>query len=136
MRLKPRVLGGAEDPDGDPLVARLGRLPAHGAAEVRADGALVYEPDPDFAGVEHFTYIVSDGLGGEAEASIELTVPGRRGCGLVSDAECTQGDVFLVVRRDDGTPASVHCFVTAAGEPDCDTDESGALRLGDPACGF
>jgi hypothetical protein len=136
LRLAPGVLDGAKDPDGDPFVARLGRPPTRGVAEIRSDGALVYEPDPGFAGVERFTYVVSDGLGGETEAPIELTVPGPGDCGLVSDAECLQGEVFLVVHLDDGTLASIHCYVDAAGEPLCDLDESGALRLGAPTCGF
>jgi hypothetical protein len=137
LTLPPGLLKGASDPDNDPLVALPGRPPAHGVAEIREDGVLRYEPDPDFVGVERFSFIVSDGLGGELEVPITLIVPGPDGCGVVlSDERCERGDVFLVVRLEDGALASVHCVVDAAGEPDCDLDARGELRLGAPVCGF
>lgn len=136
LRLAPGVLKDATDPDGDPLTARVGRPPVQGTVTIQPDGLIRYTPDPDFSGVERFSYIASDGFGGETEAPIELTVPGPDGCGLVTDARCLEGDFFLVVHLDDGTLASIHCYVTAEGLPGCDRDERGELRLGPPACGY
>lgn len=136
LRLAPGVLKDATDPDGDTPTARLGRPPVHGTVIIQPDGLIRYTPDPSFSGVDRFSYIASDGFGGETEAPIELTVPGPDGCGLVSDARCLEGDFFLVVHLDDGTLASIHCYVTADGLPSCDRDERGELRLGPPACGF
>jgi len=49
--------------------------PRHGSVKVNADGTFAYTPDPDFSGIDTFTYVVSDGRGGSAiaTATVEVT---------------------------------------------------------------
>jgi uncharacterized repeat protein (TIGR03806 family) len=61
------------DADGDALDYRISRMPVHGTlAGFGKD--LVYLPHPDFAGVDGFTFIVSDGASVSKAGSIQLTV--------------------------------------------------------------
>ncbi|MBI2977748.1 MAG: tandem-95 repeat protein, partial [Rhodospirillales bacterium] len=48
--------------------------PKHGSVKVNADGTFAYTPDPDFSGIDTFTYTVSDGLGGTAMATATVEV--------------------------------------------------------------
>jgi uncharacterized repeat protein (TIGR03806 family) len=63
----------ATDADGDALDYRISRMPVHGTLEgVGKD--LVYRPRPDFAGVDGFTFVVSDGANVSEAGSVQLTV--------------------------------------------------------------
>ncbi|HEY4098055.1 MAG TPA: Ig-like domain-containing protein, partial [Baekduia sp.] len=63
----------AADPDGDPLTFAVTGAPAHGT--VTGDGPRVtYTPAADFNGTDEVTYTVSDGRGGSASATVDLTV--------------------------------------------------------------
>ncbi|MBC7986536.1 MAG: tandem-95 repeat protein [Sphingomonadaceae bacterium] len=62
------------DPDGDPLtIAALGAA-AHGAVSIDETGAILYTPDADYAGSDSFSYTLSDGRGGEASATVFVTI--------------------------------------------------------------
>jgi uncharacterized repeat protein (TIGR03806 family) len=61
------------DADGDALDFRISRMPAHGTLEGFGKD-LVYRPHPDFAGVDGFTFIVTDGANVSKAASVQLTV--------------------------------------------------------------
>lgn len=67
------VLANDADVDGDPLgISALGPA-AHGS--LSHDGIRVsYIPRAGFSGKDHFTYTISDGRGGFATASVEVTV--------------------------------------------------------------
>ena len=41
---------------------------------INADGTVTYTPDPDFHGIDSFTYTVSDGNGGTDTATVTVTV--------------------------------------------------------------
>nr|MDP0502520.1 Ig-like domain-containing protein [Verrucomicrobiota bacterium JB025] len=58
------------DPDGDPLIYAVTVMPTNGLVS-GTPPKLTYQPDPDFSGVEQFTYSVSDG---EFETSASVTV--------------------------------------------------------------
>jgi len=60
----PGVLANDSDPDGDPLTAALESSPSNGTATLNGNGSFTYTPEPDFFGVDTFTYQVSDGFGG------------------------------------------------------------------------
>jgi uncharacterized repeat protein (TIGR03806 family) len=61
------------DADGDALDFRISRMPAHGTLEgVGKD--LMYRPRPDFAGVDGFTFIVSDGVNVSDAGSVQVKV--------------------------------------------------------------
>ncbi len=128
--LKPGVLENDRDPEGDTLTVSRYTQGAYGRAVVDRDGAVVYVPDdPDFV-EDHFTYTVADGLGREATALVTVTGPGN--CDL---AACLRGDYFVAVRTTSGALRSIHCWVAANGQSDCDRDpETRVLLLGDPVC--
>jgi len=48
--------------------------PKHGTVKVNADGTFAYTPNPDFSGIDTFTYMVSDGRGGTAVATATVEV--------------------------------------------------------------
>jgi len=69
------VLANDSDPDGDPLIIASFSQPDRGS--VTRDGdALVFTPATDATGVETFAYVIDDGRGGTAEATVEVTVSG------------------------------------------------------------
>ncbi len=67
------VLANDSDPDGDLLLLTGISDPLHGAAAI-ANRAISYTPDAGFVGVDTFTYAISDGRGGNDEASVTVNV--------------------------------------------------------------
>jgi uncharacterized repeat protein (TIGR03806 family) len=61
------------DSDGDALDYRISRMPVHGTLEGFGKD-LTYRPNPDFTGVDGFTFVVSDGARVSAAGSVQLTV--------------------------------------------------------------
>jgi len=67
------VLTNDVDIDGNALTITSVSDPAHGFATT--DGAFVfYSPDPDYIGMDSFTYTISDGTGGTDIATVSVTV--------------------------------------------------------------
>ncbi len=83
------VLTNDNDPDGDTLTV-ISADSANGTIVIEADGTLTYQPDPNFNGVDTIVYTISDGNGGTATATVEVTVS------AVNDAPETVGlpDLF------------------------------------------
>jgi hypothetical protein len=72
----PGVLGN-DRVNGSPSTALQATLvtgPAHGQAELRADGSLLYTPEPGYFGPDAFTYRASLAGSGSADASVALEV--------------------------------------------------------------
>ena len=67
------VLANDTDVDGDALSLATVANPAHGTAAINA-GKIVYTPALNYNGTDSFTYTVSDGNGGTAEATVNITV--------------------------------------------------------------
>ncbi len=63
------------DPNGDTLLVSVDSQPANGTAIVE-NGKIVYTPKAGFSGSDTFTYIVSDGKGGTATATVTVNVGG------------------------------------------------------------
>ncbi len=59
------------------LTVRSNTQPAHGTVSVQSNGAFVYTPDLDFAGVDTFTYVTQDNSGSSAGATVRITVNNR-----------------------------------------------------------
>ncbi|HEX4986744.1 MAG TPA: cadherin-like domain-containing protein [Burkholderiales bacterium] len=63
------------DPDGDPIVVSWFSQGANGSVAIDLEtGDLKYAPKRDFAGVDSFSYQVSDGQGGLASATVSVAV--------------------------------------------------------------
>ena len=68
------VLGNDTDPDGDTLTTTaITVAPTHGSAVVQSNGSITYTPAAGWAGVDTYTYRVSDGRGLTATATVQIT---------------------------------------------------------------
>ncbi|MFQ5636670.1 MAG: Ig-like domain-containing protein, partial [bacterium] len=70
----PGVLQNDSDADGDNLAAAILNNPLNGSLNLNADGSFSYTPDPNFIGIDTFTYAVSDGNNGSASAPVSIHV--------------------------------------------------------------
>jgi hypothetical protein len=68
------ALASASDTDGDTLTLSAVSEPNNGGRASLQDGQVSYAPAAGFSGTESFTYTVNDGEGGEATASVVVTV--------------------------------------------------------------
>ncbi|MDX1997980.1 MAG: tandem-95 repeat protein [Thermoanaerobaculia bacterium] len=72
------------DPDGDPLAITALGAASNGTATLLSPDSFSYAPALNFAGVDSFSYTVSDGQGGSAVGTVTITVqrPARIGTNL------------------------------------------------------
>ena len=101
------VLGNDRDPDGDTLTVVEVSAPAHGTARLTNAGTVEYTPEPDFHGIDRFTYVVDDGTGETARATVEVTVqPVNDPPQALDDVAETPEDtpVTIAVRANDSDP--------------------------------
>lgn len=68
------VLANDNDPDGDAISAQLVGLPANGTVVLQSDGSFTYTPDPDFNGLDHFTYQAVDGPDSSGVVTVHIDV--------------------------------------------------------------
>ena len=66
------ALANDTDQEGAKLAVDSVARPANGTVRVRKDESIAYAPNPDFAGVDTFDYVVSDGQGGTATATVTV----------------------------------------------------------------
>lgn len=104
------VLANDFDPDEDEIAVSGFTQPAQGTVAWGTDGGLVYTPTRDFAGVDTFTYVVSDGVL-TATTTVELTV------NPVNDPPLAQSDVVTV------TSSSPITLSVLSNDWDVDGDE-------------
>jgi hypothetical protein len=81
------VLWNDTDADGDPLMISAVTAPSSGQATVNLDETIHYVPTPGFTGTDTFQYTVSDGQGGEATATVTVTVNSAPGVSTVHVAD-------------------------------------------------
>ncbi|PYR69576.1 MAG: hypothetical protein DMF88_05630, partial [Acidobacteria bacterium] len=67
------VLTNDSDADGDTLTVSAVSTPAHGNASVNANGTVAYTPAPNYNGADSFTYTISDGHGGTATGTVNIS---------------------------------------------------------------
>jgi outer membrane protein OmpA-like peptidoglycan-associated protein len=67
------VLGNDSDPDGDTITVTAVGSPTHGSA-ISSAGGVDYTPAAGYLGEDSFTYTISDGHGGNATATVHVTV--------------------------------------------------------------
>src|SRR5205085_2085364 len=82
------VLTNDSDPEGDTLTVSGVSTPAHGSATANADGTITYTPALNYNGADSFTYTISDGHGGTATGTVDVTIT------AVNDAPVAVNDAF------------------------------------------
>ncbi|MEL6105422.1 MAG: tandem-95 repeat protein [Planctomycetota bacterium] len=65
------------DVENDALTVRIETQPSQGSLIRNFDGSLTYDPAPDFAGTDVFTYSISDGRGRSEGAFVTIDVAAR-----------------------------------------------------------
>ncbi|MDX1449965.1 MAG: Ig-like domain-containing protein, partial [Acidimicrobiia bacterium] len=68
------VLANDTDPDDDGLTITNLTQPANGTASIQPDATITYTPDPDFNGIDTFTYTANDGTTDSAPATVTVNV--------------------------------------------------------------
>ena len=80
------------DVDGDILIVNTTPVagPSNGMLSLNANGTFTYTPDADFNGSDGFSYEISDGNGGVAQATVTITI------NAINDAPMTAGESYSV----------------------------------------
>ena len=108
----------ANDSDIDPssaLTAVLVTGPAHGTLTLNPDGSFTYVPDPNFNGVDTFTYQVSDGTATSTPATVTLNVGDD--VTLSPGAGRDTGGTRVTIEGTGFGPAGTPVTVTIGGVP-------------------
>jgi hypothetical protein len=122
----PGVLANDSDANGDSLTAFVDASPSNGSLVLSSTGGFTYTPSPNFAGVDSFTYRVSDGQGGEDTAVAWITVnPMSDDPVALNDSYGTAEDSTLVI----AAPGVL------ANDSDADGDSLVATLVSGPAVG-
>ena len=81
--------------------------PAHGTASIE-NGKIKYTPNLNFVGIDEFDYTISDGNGGNSQASVTVNVKSVNQLPVATDGS---------VNTDENTPLNVNLN---ASDPDND----------------
>lgn len=122
------VLGNDTDVEGDSLTVTSATA-ANGSVVINPDGTLNYTPDANFNGGDTITYTISDGNGGTASATVDITVNPVNDAPETSDPD----DPAVTVNETDGI-AGVDLGARTS-DPDGDTVSVLGARFVDPATG-
>ncbi len=126
------VLANDTDADGDTLTIVGVTEPANGQVSISGD-QVVYTPDSGFTGSDSFSYTVEDGFGGEASATVSITVESLNQPPVVGDLtantlrnQAVDIDVLAEATDPDGDELSIAGFT----QPDNGTvtQSGGVLR--------
>lgn len=123
------VLDGDTDPNGDTLTVTALGTSGHGSVRLvtTPSGDVVeYEPLHGFAGVDTFTYEVSDGRGGTATATVTVTVRNAPPVARADEALTKPGQAVTVDALANDPDANGDALaIVSVGTP---TDASGSTR--------
>ena len=124
------VLANDSDPDGDPLSLVGVSEPANGSAVISSE-VILYTPAPGFSGSDSFTYTIDDGFGGQATATVTVTVEPANQPPEANDVEAstqrTQA-VDIDVLANDSDPDGDPLTITEFSQPtNGSVTQSGAL---------
>lgn len=116
------VTGNDLDPNGDPLIVTLVGGGGHGTTSINNDGTIHYEPDPDYFGLDSFTYQVCDNDDPQGCDTAEVTVdvlpvndPPVANADLVSLTE--DGTVNIPVMANDTDPENDGLYIASVSTP-------------------
>ncbi|MGR3367784.1 MAG: Ig-like domain-containing protein [Sagittula sp.] len=107
------------DADGDVLTFTIGTDATSGTLILDPSGSYSYVPDADFNGTDSFSYVVHDGNGGTATATVSLTVD------PVNDAPRIDTATSILAGEFEGPPAPL--------DPAADYDGDGVANGADNA---
>ena len=113
------------DADGDKLGIAATTSPSHGKV-TNNEFTLTYTPDPNYSGPDSFTYIISDGFGGLAEGTVNVTV------NAINEAPVASNDSHTIA--EDGTLV-VPAKGVLANDSDNDGDPLSAVLVSGPTHG-
>ena len=118
------LLANDSDPDGDTpqFVAVDANSPTDGTLQVNGDGSFTYTPNANFFGTDSFTYGISDGNGGTAQATVNITV------NSVNDAPTISPVTLKPILEDSGT-VTITQDDLLVGSNDVDGDTLSAIGL-------
>ena len=117
------VIANDSDIDGDNLSVISTSLAGNGSVAMSSDGTFTYTPDPNFNGIDSFTYTISDGAGGMATATVTIDL------GPVNDLPVAAPDV-LTIPEDTSNSIDV-----LANDFDVDGDTIGVVSFTQPSNG-
>lgn len=118
----PRV--NDSDPDSDPLTIDQVSTPTNGSASIQSAGTeILYTPNTGFIGHDSFSYVISDGNGGEATGTVLITVEQNLAPIAVNDSVSftgathtfdprandvdSEGDTLTIISKTNGAQGTV-----------------------------
>lgn len=136
------VLGNDSDPDGDNLAVTSLSGVANGSAKINNNGTVSFTPAATFSGTEVFSYNISDNKGGNASASVSVTVNASVATNTApvanNDSAATDMDtaVLIPVLANDSDPdGDTLTIVSTSGVNGSVTVSSGVVSF-TPTAGF
>jgi VCBS repeat-containing protein len=114
------VLANDSDIDGDTLLVAAVGAAAHGTVTINPDNTVTYTPAAGFIGEDSFGYTIGDGFGGEAAASVSLTVNRVNHLPLAGDdiISLSEDQVLTVnLLANDSDPDNDTLTIVTAGDP-------------------
>jgi hypothetical protein len=114
------VTGNDSDSLGELFALVATTEPTNGSIVVNPDSTIDYTPDPDFYGIDTFTYTIQDANGGAATATVTVTVTNTQDDPTAfPDSDATDEDtpVTIDVLANDVDPDPDTLTVTSASAP-------------------
>ena len=95
------VLANDSDPDFQPISAVLQTGSLNGSVVLETDGSFSYTPNPNYFGVDSFTYVATDLIGNSNESNVLINITGTNDDPVsVSDFYQAEPSVLLAVESD------------------------------------
>jgi|GEM_PF-4468922 len=116
------VLANDSDADGDALTAILITNVSNGTLIFNADGSFTYIPDPNFNGIDSFSYVASDGIDNSSVANVTIVV------NPVNDAPIAIDDNYVT---DEDVPLTIPAPGILANDSDIENDPLTAILITD-----